>query len=138
MPSVTMNGTMRSRVTSAPIASPTTAPTATPPRPATSGPTRARSSSHATTTVASAMVDPTDRSIPPATITRVMPSAAMPTMVDCRAMVWRFAAEPKLSGASSANSAYTATSPPNGPSAESHPCQRWRASPLMPPPSRRP
>ena len=38
------------------------------------------------TTVVNATIDPTDRSIPPATITIVMPSAAVQTMAVCLAI----------------------------------------------------
>ena len=48
-------------------------------------------SSSAMTTVLSAMIEPTDRSMPPATITTVMPSAAMQTIAVCRAISSRLA-----------------------------------------------
>ena len=93
VPSVTMNGTTWSRVISRPLSAPHSAPAATPPSGARSRRRRrpARSSS-AVTTVLSATMEPTDRSIPPATITIVMPSAATQTMAVCRAISSRFAA----------------------------------------------
>ncbi len=38
-------------------------------------------------TVTRAMVEPTERSIPPAIMMRVMPSAAVPTIIVCTAIV---------------------------------------------------
>ena len=60
-----------------------------------SGLTSIRSSS-AITTVPSAMIEPTDRSMPPATITIVMPTAAMLTIAVCRAISSRLAGREKL------------------------------------------
>ena len=79
VPSVMMNGTTRRPVMSTPFISPHTAPAAIAPAAATSGHEPSRRNC-AVTTVLSAMTDPTDRSIPPATITIVMPSAATHTI----------------------------------------------------------
>ena len=48
------------------------------------------------TTVVSATIEPTDRSMPPATITIVMPSAAMQTIAVCRAISSRLPGAKKL------------------------------------------
>ena len=63
-----MKGTMPSRVISAPLTSPHSAPTPTPPKIPTTGlaPSYKRT---AVTTEESAMIEPTDRSMPPATMT---------------------------------------------------------------------
>ena len=90
-----MNGTTRSPVMRTPFIRPHTAPAAIAPAAATSGHDPPRSSC-AVTTVLSAMTDPTDRSIPPATITIVMPSAATHTMAVWRAMSSRLAGAEKL------------------------------------------
>jgi hypothetical protein len=68
VPSVTMNGVMRSRATSAPVAAPTSAGSNTPKATASAGPVWARSSA-AMTTVVIATAEPTDRSIPPSKMT---------------------------------------------------------------------
>ena len=81
VPSVMMNGTTRRPVTSTPLIRPHAAPAAMAPAAATSGHEPSRSSS-ASTTVLSAITDPTDRSIPPATITIVMPKRG--DTDDCR------------------------------------------------------
>jgi hypothetical protein len=60
-----------------------------PPSAAASGLTSIRNSC-ATTTVVSAIIDPTDRSMPPATITMVIPTAAMLTIAVWRAISSRF------------------------------------------------
>ncbi len=117
VPSVTMNGTTRSRVTRAPFASPQSAHTATA-RPAASqgqGPEAQSLRNQAMTTVLSATIEPTDKSMPPEMMTSVIPSAAMPTMVVWRAMVSRLRDERKLSGPMIANSAKTAIRPSSGP-----------------------
>ncbi len=79
VPSVTMNGTTRSRVMSRPLTVPHSAAAASAPSAASAGsmPMRSRS---AVTTVLSATMDPTERSMPPETMTIVIPSAATQTM----------------------------------------------------------
>ena len=96
VPRVTMNGTTLSRVTSAPLSAPQPTPAAMPASAASTGGAPARRTA-AITTVASAMIAPTERSMPPDTITMVMPSAATATMVVWRKMVSRFAGSAKLS-----------------------------------------
>ena len=64
----------------------------------------ARSSS-AVTTVLSATTDPTERSMPPDTITMVMPSAATQTMTVWRAISSRLAARKNCGPMSAPNSA---------------------------------
>ena len=83
VPSVTMKGTTRRRVMSSPLTSPQAAAAATPASSATAGDAPSFSST-AITTVVSEMTEPTERSMPPATITAVMPIAAMQTIA-----VWR-------------------------------------------------
>ena len=74
-----MNGTTRRPVMSTPLTRPQSAAAATPPSRRGEGDQPARSSS-AMTTVVSATTDPTDRSMPPDTMTIVMPSAAVQTI----------------------------------------------------------
>ncbi len=82
-----MNGVTPRPVMSAPLASPQRPPTATP-QPRAAGIGRPASlMSVARTTVTSATAEPTDRSIPPAIITAVIPSAAIPTMTACTAII---------------------------------------------------
>ena len=88
VPSVTMNGTMPSLVTSKPFSAPKSAPDATPPSADRAGPMPARSIT-AVITDASAMTEPTDRSMPPLTITRVIPVAPSPTMTVWVATVFK-------------------------------------------------
>ena len=52
----------------------------------------------ATMTEVMATMEPTDRSMPPRTMTRVIPSAAVPTMAVCLAMVSSVRTDAKLSG----------------------------------------
>jgi hypothetical protein len=74
VPSVTMNGVILSVATSAPLSAPHRAPAAIPASAATRGPWPARAAL-AVTTVTSATTEPTERSMPPCTMTRVMPTA---------------------------------------------------------------
>ena len=91
-----MNGTTRSRVIEQAVDQRRRARRrATAPSAAASGPTPARSSS-AVTTVLSAMIEPTDRSMPPDTITIVIPSAATQTMAVWRAISSRLARREEL------------------------------------------
>ena len=69
VPSVTMNGTTLRRVMRRPFTRPQAAAAATPLKPATAGDAPFRSRT-AITTVVSEMTEPTDRSMPPATMTR--------------------------------------------------------------------
>ena len=86
VPSVTMKGATLSRVISSPFTAPHNAPAPTPAsRAAPGGQT---SSILAITTVTNAMIDATERSIPPVMITKVIPIAERHTTVACRASVW--------------------------------------------------
>src|SRR3954471_814014 len=86
VPSVTMNGTTLSRVTSVPLIVPAHRPVAAPAIAAIDGVHPFRNAS-AVITEDSAMTDPTDRSMPPATITNVMPIAPRPTITVWAAIV---------------------------------------------------
>ena len=109
-----MNGTTRSPVISTPFISPHSAPAAIAPAAATSGHDPSRSSC-AVTTVLSAMTDPTDKSIPPATITIVMPSAATHTIAVWRAMSSRLAGLKNCGPMRIPNSNATSASPARTP-----------------------
>jgi hypothetical protein len=99
-----MKGVTRSRVTSSPVSNPAAVEARMPPQAAVHGPAPARRSD-ATTTVASATPDPTERSMPPCTMIIVMPTATTATTTVWRAIVTRFAAPRKVSGLSAENSA---------------------------------
>ena len=115
MPSVTMNGIIRTVVMMPPLAKPTSPPistvnasTATKPWPC--------SISLAVTTLHRATTDPALRSMPPLTITIVIPIAPMATMTVCVRMVLKL---PPLkitdrNSLSIANSNSTTNSPTNG------------------------
>ena len=68
-------------------------------------------------TVTSATVDPTERSIPPAIMMIVMPSAAVATITDCTAIVCQLCNDTNRddSRVSAAKSSVMSTSPRNGP-----------------------
>ena len=108
-----MKGAMRSLATKRPQAVPLAAAAPTPASTATPGPEPARRVA-ATTTVVNATTEPTDRSMPPLTMTRVMPTAHSPTTVVCRAIVDALAADAKP-GALSAKNAYATASAASGP-----------------------
>ena len=78
----------------------------------------------AMTTVVSATDDPTERSIPPDTMTIVMPAAAMPTTTVCRAIVTRLMGRANVSGRSATNKRYTRRSATSGPTHEAPPLAR--------------
>jgi hypothetical protein len=97
IPSVMMKGARRRRVTSAPLTTPINMPTAIPPTTASAGDTPPVTIGRPVTgsgtlcgmrtlmlTQTTATAEPTERSIPPAMMISVMPSAAMPTTA-----VWR-------------------------------------------------
>lgn len=88
LPSVTTKGTTDRRVISAPLINPSSALAATPASMA-SGTETACCSSCAVITDESAMLAPTERSMPPLTITKVIPIAHSPTITVCAAMVWK-------------------------------------------------
>ena len=79
LPSVTMKGTTIRRVMSTPLSSPRSAPAPTPAR-AALGADPTCFMTNAAITEDSAMLAPTDRSMPPLTMTKVMPIAESPTM----------------------------------------------------------
>ena len=82
MPSVAMNGTTRRRVTTSPFTRPTRPPSGTAASTAIEGARPPRSSSAQRTPVR-AIAEPTERSIPPPTITSVMPRAPIATITVC-------------------------------------------------------
>ena len=88
-PSVTTNGMSRNRPTQTPISAPIAVATATATMTATKGlepPFRSR----ATITVVSATSEPVERSMPPVTMTSVIPRAQIATTTLCRLIVSRF------------------------------------------------
>jgi len=105
-----------------------TAPQATAARAAAAG-DQPRASSDASVTVASAIWEPTERSMPPLTITSVIPSAAVATTAVCRSMVSAFAPVANCAGRSAAKSNSTAARPARGPSLVSHVVIRVRSPP---------
>ena len=117
VPSVTMNGTTRSWVTSRPLTTPHTAPAAMALAAASAGPWRC--SVTAVATVLNATTDPTDRSMPPATITIVIPSAATHTMTVWRATSSRLAARKNCGPTSAPKSARTSARPTRTPASSS-------------------
>ena len=96
-----MNGATFKRVIKFPLAKPVSAPAAVAARIATSGPLPP-TSTKATMTDVMATIEPTDRSMPPRMMTRVMPRAAVPTIAVCRAIVSSVRTDVKLSGPASA------------------------------------
>ena len=89
MPRVAMNGTTRRVVIATPLMNPTTAPIATPAATAAIGANPSRNAT-AVITLASAIDDPTDKSIPPLIITMVIPRAPIATMTVCASTTRRF------------------------------------------------
>ncbi len=123
-----MNGTTRRPEIKAPLTAPHSPPNPTPSSMAIGMETfHARSVSGRTgstffmksamQTVTSATVEPTDRSIPPAIMMRVMPRAAVPTITVWTAIVRPFSADRNCpdSRVSTANRAVIRTRPTNGP-----------------------
>jgi hypothetical protein len=92
MPSVAMKGTTRRRVIAVALSRPTRAPSSTAPSTASDG-ARPSRSARAHSTPVSAIVEPTERSMPPATITSVMPIAPMATITVCASTTRRLLAE---------------------------------------------
>ena len=116
VPSVTMNGTTRRPVTSAPFTSPQMPPPTTPAIAAARG-DQPWPSASATMTVVSATTDPTERSMPPETTITVMPSAAAHTIAVCRAISSRLPGRKKLAPIKVANVIVTKSRPSTGPPA---------------------
>jgi hypothetical protein len=75
--SVTMKGCSRKRSISKPMNAPKAVPIAAPAESPRPGSTRGCSTSEADTIVVSAITEPTERSMPPERITKVMPTATM-------------------------------------------------------------
>ena len=111
VPSVVMNGlTLRNAITR-PLASPTAAPAAIPA--ATPAAMPASSITMAATQPDSAAVEPTDRSKPPPTMTKVMPMAITAMIEDCTRMLVRLSGDRKRL-VSSAVTAHSTTSEISG------------------------
>jgi hypothetical protein len=104
IPSVTMNGISRSRVTSKPETTPVMTPKPIAPAAATSGGAPASKSS-ASTTAERAMIDPNDKSTPPEITISVMPIAPMPITAVCCSMIAELSHVTKRSKRRIANSA---------------------------------
>jgi len=99
MPSVAMNGGMRTTLTRRPVISPSAPPTAR----QTSSPSAGSAppwTMLAVISVARARIDPTDRSMPRVRMTIIMPTEMMPLMADWRRMFSRLSAVRKRSEAS--------------------------------------
>ena len=109
-----MKGTTLSRVTRRPVTSPHKAPAATPAAAAAPGPAAFRSAM-AMTTVLEETIEPTDRSMPAATITSVIPSAAVQTIAAWRAISSRFAGPRNCGPTRTRNTAHTSSRPSAGP-----------------------
>ena len=121
VPSVTMNGSMRPLVISKPCASPNTAPSSS-----------AKTMPMVTTTYGelidvlmpfisriiapaiSAAIEPTDRSMPPEMMTKVMPTAMMP-MKAVRVSTFRTLSAVAKSGLSAQPAMHSRTRPSSGP-----------------------
>ena len=101
VPSVAMNGGIFPTETSSPFAVPPTAPTPAAITPAItaahSGETGSAFIPRIESTPERASSEPTERSMPPAAMTNVMPSAIMPLYDTCRMMLTRFWTLRKLS-----------------------------------------
>ncbi len=105
---------------SRPLTTPQSAAAATAPSAATAGRGAVCAAARAITTVVSAMTDPTERSMPPATITTVMPIAAMQTIAVCRAISSRLAPARRTAvRPSAAKISATSTRPSNAPARSS-------------------
>jgi len=128
IPSVTMNGGSRRPVTSPPIRPPQARPPATVATTAAAG-DQPRARSDASVTVASAICAPTERSMPPLAITRVIPSAAVATTAVCSSMISRFAGVANCPGRSAVKRSTTTARPARGPSLCSQVFIRVRSPP---------
>src|SRR5579871_1865554 len=95
VPSVVMNGLTPSHAMTSPLARPTTAPAMTPATMPITSP--ALTIAMAATQPASAAVEPTERSNPPPTITKVMPMAITAMIDDCTRMLVRLSGDRKRS-----------------------------------------
>ncbi len=98
------------------VSTPLTRPTAAPVRRATTAPTSQTSPTFcmasAPTTPASAMVEPTERSNSPETMTSVMPTAMIDTSVVCRPILAKFSAV-RNTGDAMAKTAISTAKPTN-------------------------
>src|SRR2546426_506641 len=97
IPRVAMKGTTRREVIANPLTKPTRPPTTIPPSSATLGGQECLSA-RAVTTLVKAMFDPTERSIPPLMMIRVMPIAPSATIMVCESTMRRFEMERDFSG----------------------------------------
>src|SRR6266496_2080083 len=121
MPRVAINGTTRKRVIARPFTIPTKLPTRMPAKSAARAEKPALMPSAVITPVR-AMVDPTERSIPPLMMIRVIPIAPIATITVCARTVRRFLGARYRSGAwvRIEKMATTNTRPSSGPSRFSH------------------
>ena len=121
IPRVAMKGTTRSEVIASPLTKPTRPPTIIPPSSATLGGQECLSA-RAVTTLVKAMFDPTERSIPPLMMIRVMPIAPSATIMVCESTMRRFEMERYFPGdpVNSAKIRTTSPSPAKGPKVRSH------------------
>ena len=121
IPSVAMNGTTRRRVMTTPLTTPTSAPTRMPATTAkmTGSPALMPS---AVTTPVSAIVEPTERSIPPLMMMSVMPIAPMATITVCASTMRKLNGERYRAGDSinSEKTRITSARPRTGPTRLSH------------------
>ena len=115
IPSVTMNGIMRTVVMIPPLARPANPPVSTV-NVSTAAKPCPCSISLAVTTLHNATTDPALRSMPPLTITIVIPIAPMATMTVCVRIILKLLPlkNSDRNSASSANSSSTTNSPANG------------------------
>ena len=111
VPSVVMNGLTLSQAMVTPLTRPTSAPAAMPA--ATPAAMPASSITMLATQPDSAAVEPTERSKPPPTITKVMPMAITAMIEDCTRMLVRLSGERKRS-VSSAVTAHSTMSEISG------------------------
>ena len=109
MPSVMMNGGRRPSAITSPLASPHAAPTASA-APTAAGAGQPAFNAAASTTPENATSDPTERSIPPDTMTNVMPTATIALMEVCSITFNAFETVRKC-GVSAHSSTHRPTSP---------------------------
>jgi hypothetical protein len=114
MPSVAMNGGSRPKVTRRPLARPHTRPTISP-MPIPTGTGSPAASERPSAMPASASTDPTDRSMPPETMTNVMPTATIALIAVCSSTFRRFDTVRKC-GVAAHSIRHRTTRPPNVPS----------------------
>ncbi len=123
MPSVTMNGATRPLVMTQPLTAPQPAPASTPRSTGTASGYCCGWAKQAATTPVSATSEPSDRSTPPVSSTKVTPTARMPLMEICRTRLTRFGTVRKI-GLATYNAAQIATSAMTRPNC---PCRDFNA-----------